>query len=136
MDAHIKDGKVDPQPQHHDQIDVDNCHQDQRQVVGRADPGPAEPLGKGQEQQGQYSSVKDVAAQNVANHQFRLSQEQGGRDAGEQFRQRGDGGQNHTADEGTGNAGALIDDIHIVGEQDGKSHYNSCKNQVFYNDHK
>ena len=136
MDAHIEDGEFQPQSQHHNQVEIDGSHQHQGQVVGGADPGPAEALGEGQEEGGQHSGIEDVTAEDIADDQFRLTEQGGGGDTGEEFRQRGDGSQDHTADEGAGDAGAFVDDVHIIGELDGEAHHNYSEDQISDNDHR
>ena len=93
-------------------------------------------FGEGQEEEGQHSGIEDVTAEDIADDQFRLTEQGSGGDTGEEFRQRGDGSQDHTADEGAGDAGAFVDDVHIIGELDGEAHHNYSEDQISDNDHR
>ena len=40
------------------------------------------------------------------------------------------------ADEGAGDTGAFVDDVHIIGELDGEAHHNYSEDQISDNDHR
>lgn len=93
--------------------------------------GCAEKLAeKDQRDDRERRDIEQVTAEDVADAQGWGIEEHGGRDAGKQLGQTGDGGQQNAADECAGQAGFFVEQIDIVGCLDRQQGNSDCKDEI------